>query len=230
MQVEEWLHSLPLAPASKTKVKSTFSVLYSHAIRHEWTTLNPISKVRTSSKPLREKDILTPEEFRALLEELSIRERAMVLLDGSTGLRRSEFIALTWADINLRTMEVNVTKNCVRNRPGRVKTNYSDRPVPLHPLVLQALLVWKLLSLYRGDGDFLFPSTRLKGEKPIDPQHVLTSIIRPALKRAGIMGKVIGWHNFRHSQATYQNGGRLRRLNKGHGWFSPEVKVGIRSA
>jgi hypothetical protein len=28
----------------------------------------------------------------------------------------------------------------------------------------------------------------------------------------------------------YQNGGRLSRLNKGHGWFSPEVKAGIRSA
>jgi hypothetical protein len=28
----------------------------------------------------------------------------------------------------------------------------------------------------------------------------------------------------------YQNDGRLSRLNKGHGWFSPEVKVGIRSA
>ena len=29
---------------------------------------------------------------------------------------------------------------------------------------------------------------------------------------------------------SYQNNGRLSRLNKGHGWFSPEVKVGIRSA
>jgi hypothetical protein len=28
----------------------------------------------------------------------------------------------------------------------------------------------------------------------------------------------------------YQNGGRLSRLDKGHGWFSPEVKVDIRSA
>src|SRR5579859_3610842 len=28
----------------------------------------------------------------------------------------------------------------------------------------------------------------------------------------------------------YQNGERFSRLNKGHGWFSPEVKVGIRSA
>jgi hypothetical protein len=28
----------------------------------------------------------------------------------------------------------------------------------------------------------------------------------------------------------YQNSGWLSRLDKGHGWFSPEVKVGIRSA
>jgi hypothetical protein len=55
VQVEEWLDSLSLAPASKTKIKSVFSVLYSHAIRHKWVSLNPISKVRTSSKRLREK-------------------------------------------------------------------------------------------------------------------------------------------------------------------------------
>jgi len=85
VQVEEWLDSLSLAPASKTKIKSVFSVLYSHAIRHEWVSLNPISKVRTSSKRLREKDVLTPTEFQALLEELSVRDRAMVLLAGSTG-------------------------------------------------------------------------------------------------------------------------------------------------
>ena len=68
VEVERWLDSLTLAPASKTKIKSAFSVLYSHAIRYEWLSLNPISKVRTSSKPLREKDVLTPEEFQALLK------------------------------------------------------------------------------------------------------------------------------------------------------------------
>ncbi len=68
MQVEEWLHSLPLAPASKTKIKSAFSVLYSHAIRYEWLTFNPISKVRTSSKPLREKMSSARKSFRHCLE------------------------------------------------------------------------------------------------------------------------------------------------------------------
>ena len=202
MQVEEWLHSLPLAPGSKTKLKSVFSVLYSHAIRYEWLTFNPISKVRTSSKRLREKDVLDPEEFQALLEQLSIRDRAMVLLAGSTGLRRSEMIALTWADVNMLTLEVNVLRSCVRNRFGNTKTECSRRPVPMHPLILEALLSWREQSLYRENADFLFPSIRLNGIKPLSPDSLLKRSIRPALVRAGIVGKQIGWHNFRHSLAT----------------------------
>ena len=37
-------------------------------------------------------------------------------------------------------MEVNVLRSCVRNRIGKTKTESSCRPVPLHPLVLSALL------------------------------------------------------------------------------------------
>jgi site-specific recombinase XerD len=104
VEVEEWQHSLPLAPASKAKLKCVLSVLYNHAIRHEWLTFNPISRVRTSQKRLRDKDVLAPDEFQKLVQNLSVRDRAMVLLIGSTGLRRSEMIALTWSDLNLRTI------------------------------------------------------------------------------------------------------------------------------
>ena len=173
VQVEAWLDSLPLAPASKTKIKSAFSVLYSHAIRHEWVALNPNSKVRTSSKRLREKDVLTPGEFQSLLKELSVRDLAMVLLIGSTGVRRSELMALVWTDVNMETMEVSITKTCVRNRFGDTKTECSRRPVPLHPLILESLLDWKRQSLYQGDGDFLFSSIRLKGTKPLSPDSLL---------------------------------------------------------
>ena len=34
------------------------------------------------------------------------------------------------------------------------------------------------------------------------PDMVLKKIIRPALEKAGIVGKTIGWHSFRHSLAT----------------------------
>lgn len=34
------------------------------------------------------------------------------------------------------------------------------------------------------------------------PDNLLKRYICPALQRAGTVGKVIGWHNFRHSLAT----------------------------
>jgi len=37
--------------------------MYNHAIRNEWLMFNPISRVRTSQKRLRDKDVLEPEEF-----------------------------------------------------------------------------------------------------------------------------------------------------------------------
>jgi integrase len=111
-------------------------------------------------------------------------------------------IALTWADVNTTTLEVNVLRSCVRNRFGETKTECSRRPVPLHPFVLEALMMWREQSPYKQPGDFLFASVRLNGAKPLSPDSLLKRSIRPALERAGIVGKTIGWHNFRHSLAT----------------------------
>jgi integrase len=176
--------------------------MYHHAIRYEWLTFNPISRVRTSQRRLRDKDVLTPDEFQKLVQQLSIRDKAMVLLIGSTGLRRSEMIALTWSDLNTASMEVNILRSCVRNRLGKTKTESSRRPVPLHPVVLSALLEWRKQSPHATDLDFLFPSVRRKGERPMSPDSILEKSIRPALARIGVVGKQIGWHSFRHSLAT----------------------------
>lgn len=200
--VELWLDDMPLAPASRTKIRNIMSAVYSHGIRHEWITFNPISKVRCSAKRLREPDVLTPGEFQALLRELSLRERVMVMIAGSTGLRRSELFALRWSDVNFFTMEIAVTRSCVRNHFGETKTEASRKPVPLHESVCDVLGEWRGASLYKGDDDFLFPSLRMNGTQPLMPDMVLKKAIRPALTRAGITGKVIGWHSFRHSLAT----------------------------
>jgi integrase len=200
--VEMWLEKLPLAPASRTKIRNIMSAVFSHGIRHEWITFNPISKVRCSAKRLREPDVLTPGEFRALLQELPLRERVMVMIAGSTGLRRSELFALRWSDVNFFTMEIAVIRSCVRNHFGDTKTEASRKPVPLHKSVCEVLAEWRGDSLYSSDADFLFPSLRLNGTQPLTPDMVLRKYIRPALVRAGITGKIIGWHSFRHSLAT----------------------------
>ena len=86
-------------------------------------------------------------------------------------------------------MEIQVLRSCVRNRFGKTKTEACCRPVPLHPIVLNALLDWRDDSLYATDADFLFSSIRLKGNMPLSPSHLLSKSIRPALARAGIVGK-----------------------------------------
>lgn len=166
MEVEDWLNSLPLAPSSKTKLKCVLSTLHQHAIRHERLAFNPISRVRTSQMRLRDKDLLTPIEFQKLAQQLSTRDKAMVMLIGSTGLRRSEMIALTWSDLNMRTMEVNVLRSCFRNRIGKAKTESSRRTVPLHPLVLNVLLQWRGQSPHASNLDFLSPLYVSKGATP----------------------------------------------------------------
>jgi hypothetical protein len=62
--VEGWLDALSLAPGTKTKIRNIMSAIYSHGIRHEWITFNPISKVRCSAMRLREPDVLTPDGRR----------------------------------------------------------------------------------------------------------------------------------------------------------------------
>ena len=118
--VEEWLHTLPFAPATKTKIRNQMSAVFNHGIRYEWIATNPISKVRCSAERLREPDVLSPVEFRSLLPLLPLRECAMVMLVGATGLRRSEMFALRWSDICSETMQVYITKGIVRNRLGKV--------------------------------------------------------------------------------------------------------------
>ena len=202
MDVEKWLHSPDYAPGTRSKIRNIMSALFNHAMRQEWIGRNPITKVRTSSKRLSETDVQKPAEFAALIPELELREKAMVMLAGSTGLRRSELVALTWSDIDIQLMQVNVRRSWVRNHFGDTKTEASRKPVSLHPSVAKTLAVWRAETQFPADGDFVFPSKRLHGKKPVSPDMLLKKIIRPALDSAGIKDKVIGWHSFRHSLAT----------------------------
>jgi integrase len=125
----------------------------------------------------------------------------MVLLDGSTGLRRGELIALRWRDLDFELNQANVTRSVWRNVEGDAKTEASRKPVPIHPIVIEQLKQWRLVTLYQSEEDYLFPSIAKNGSQPITPDMILRRHIRPALERIGVT-KRIGWHSFRHSLGT----------------------------
>jgi len=70
----------------------------------------------------------------------------------------------------------------------------------MHLALKDALVEWKSQSNYNGPGDFVFPSHRHKGKKPLDLVAVLKRKIQPAFTKVGITG--VGWHTFRHTVGT----------------------------
>ena len=100
IQVESWLRTLPLAKSSCAKIRNLMSVLFNHACRYELFDRNPIYLVRQSAKRRRVPVVLLPAEIKILLDGLGLRERTLVLLAASTGLRQSEIFGLKCGDID----------------------------------------------------------------------------------------------------------------------------------
>jgi integrase len=201
IQVECWLRRLPLAKSSCAKIRNLMSVLFNHACRYELFDRNPIHLVRQSAKRRRTPTVLMPAEIKALVENLSIRERTLVLLAVSTGLRQSELFGLKWGDIDFSQGTMNVTRSIVYGVVGPCKTESSQKPVPVHPLVGDALLAWRKQSTYVGPDDWVFASRRHRGRHPFWGQAILRKYVRPVAEKVGIQ-KCVGWHTFRHTYST----------------------------
>jgi len=201
MEVESWLRRLPLAKSSCAKIRNILSVLFNHACRHELFNGNPIRLVRQGAKRRTTPTALTPLEIKALINNLGLRERTLVLVVASTGLRQSELFGLKWGDINFDQGTMSVTRSIVCGVVGPCKTESSQKPVPVHPTVLEALAKWKEASQYIGPDDWVFASRRHRGRKPIWGQAILRKYIRPVAQRVGIQ-KRFGWHTFRHTFST----------------------------
>jgi hypothetical protein len=122
IQVESWLRGLPLAKSSCAKIRNLMSVLFNHACRYELFDRNPIYLVRQSAKRRTPPAILVPAEIKALIDGLALRERTLVLLAASTGLRQSEIFGLKWGDIDFERGTMSVIRSIVYGVVGPCKT------------------------------------------------------------------------------------------------------------
>jgi len=201
IEVESWLRHLPLARSTCAKLRNLMSVLFNHACRYELHDHNPIQLVRQSAKRRQAPSLLTPAEIKALVDVLGLRERTLVLLAASTGLRQSELFALKWGDMDFAGGTMSVTRSIVYGVVGMCKTESSQKPVPLHPRVAETLMQWRECCTYRESDDWVFASKHHRGRKPFWGQTILRRYLRPAARTLGIE-KRIGWHTFRHSYSS----------------------------
>ena len=201
IEVECWLAKLPMARASRAKVRNLMSVLFNHARRYDLFDRNPITMVRQSAKRRTFPEVFSADEIQRLVAALKIRERTMVLLAAGTGLRMSELFALKWKDIDFAGCEMNVTRSIVNQVVGPCKTEASQKPVPLDARLAQALQEWFRQVKYSRPEDWVFASPHSKGRKPYRGQALMKWYIRPAARECGI-SKKFGWHTFRHTYST----------------------------
>lgn len=203
VEVENWLRSLSkLAPASRAKLKSRMYTLFEHAKRHEFCEKNPIESVRQSSKSTIKPAVLTLEEIRSLMAEITTPAiRVAVLVAAVTGLRRSEVRGLKWKDIDLAGGWLTPTRGSVSKHVTNLKNRPSAATIPIPDALIEALWMWRDETPYRAEEDWVFASPATSGRSPYWFDAALSRQLRPAAKRAKI-AKHIGWHTFRRSLAT----------------------------
>ena len=200
--VEDWLRSLPLANSTKAKVRNVFSNMFTHARRHELASANPIAGlVRQSAKRRETPEVLTADEMRALLPQLSELHRIIVLILASVGLRFSELRGVQWQDVDFATGTLKLTRGRVKGYTTPLKSAASRKPTPLHPNLMAALAAMRKTSPFNQPENWIFASPAAGGRVPIWPTSLMEDYIRPAAVRAGIE-KHITWHVFRHTLAT----------------------------
>jgi integrase/recombinase XerD len=142
------------------------------------------------------KNILTKKEVGAILSQpdletpLGIRDRAIMELFYSTGIRTTELCDITLNDVDLRNSQLKVT--------GK---NSKDRIVPLGEIVsdfLELYLKEARPKLADSSQPYLFVSRQNKKLR----RFYLSTLIKSYAQKAGIK-KLITPYSFRHSFATH---------------------------
>jgi integrase len=233
-QVEKWLHTLvskprkrkeprpvladkdlkALAPGSKAKIRNLMSVLFNHAIRWQFAERNPIqgplrggrAGVRQSSKRENIPDILEIAEVQAIVSKLRLRERTLLFLAMSTGLRRGELAGLKWQDVAFDKMLLFVERSVVDQVVGPCKTEGSKKPVPMDEYTAQDLNDWFRETPYRAPEDWVFASNsrragKKRGKQPLWLSSIMRYHIQPVVKELGIQ-KLVSWHTFRRTYTS----------------------------
>jgi integrase len=169
-------------------------------------TCNPVKKVVWSVESDYTAIVLTPEQSRAIYDQLPQPENLVLLLATVCGLRCSEVLGLKWGDIRPDQQLINVQRSWSMDKEGKPKSKASKAPVPCIPALARDLAAWRRESVYSRDDDWVFASKRNHGRTPRSGSSLVADHIKAAAIRAGVIKaddkRQFGLHNMRHSLAT----------------------------
>lgn len=222
-QVPSGYIAKPLEWASIQKIRGTMSLVFTNALRHRLLTggleVNPLRSrkhggARCISVSDYEATVVSPEQMMLILEFLNTEttqmEWMMALLHACTAVRPEEGFALKWSDIDWGNNLINLNRAWSKGKVTDGKNSSALVPIAMDQVLAGFLLEWRRESPYAKDDDWVFPSLTLKGKVPRSASSAAQDYLRPAAVYAGVIEeasrKRFGWHNLRHSLATFLAG------------------------
>lgn len=209
-QVRQWISQLHRQGISSSTIQRKLSSLrsyYNYCIKHKLQSINPAIDIRAPKSTKHLPQTLDIEQVSQLLniqgdDFISVRDKAILELFYSSGLRLAELASLQLSSINLD--EANVTVTGKGNKTRRV---------PVGSLAIAALKQWLVLrSQYAAQqSNDLFTS---KQGKAIGHRNIQLRI-NHWQKKQGIP-QSIHPHKLRHSFASHllQSSGDLRAVQE----------------
>ena len=199
--VEGWFRELrkgnaqkkvkPLADPTIDKIRRIMSLVFKHGQRcnflprqQEGNPMNWVSQRTTSDYRA---IVMTPKQAFEVLLNTPEPRRTLTLSDAATALRVSELLGLMWMDLDFEGLVIYVRRAYVWGRFKEPKSKASKAPVPMHPLLAGFLLAWRERTKYAKESDYVFPSVKLRGKKPLSASIMVQKYLRPAAISAGVI-------------------------------------------
>lgn len=192
----------PLAQSSKVGRMVALKSFYNFLSKTELIPYNPAATIDlpvVRNKKLRE--ILTEEEAFKLLESakgvnpIDIRNRAILELLYSTGIRAEELI-------NVGIRDLDLDKEELRIRYGKGRLGKSERLVPVGRVAIEWLKIYatNVRPIFQKSDDEGLLFVTINGRKLLinDPNR----IVKMHARKAGITRRIV-CHSMRHSCATH---------------------------
>lgn len=171
---------------------------------------NPCIAVKAPRYKSKEKDIITPELFKTLLENASEQMRRVFIVAYYTGMRRGEICALRWNDVDFihKMLDIHSSAKLVDGEYviGTPKTENSIRKILLSQNVIDVLkaqmLMQKQIYLRHADkvkdDDFIFTSKN--SYKDFLSPNTITQAFKDIKRRLKLSN--VSFHSFRHTHTT----------------------------
>jgi integrase len=191
------------APKSILNYLGLLHAIFTHGMKRDWCTQNPVSLVEKPRVP-RHTDIrfLNLDELESILDAtpptpMGRNDRLIFLAAVMTGMRRGEAVALRWQDVDWNARVIRVRQNFTRGEFGTPKSRRSSRAVPLANRLADELQKHFSTTPYSGDLDLVFahPATG----NVLDPSK-LRKRFQLCARSAGV--RPVRFHDLRHTFGT----------------------------